>query len=282
MNIGVFYQSGHKFTACYISIMQLRKFYPEIPIALFEDGSDFLKEVADTFSCDYKKTDIQGENGLTWGRPVVGKETNLAWLARINEACHTTFKNVDHFIVYEDDVWCLRRIKKLPRYDLAGANGPLYNKDLANYLFDRFNTNQQERGHWSAIGTLESYQACGGTIVEKNKFIEAYKKINEIDWEKIKALDSRPVEWSDASLSFVMQHAGFTCGRWDDWGPYDHSDNTAPDKTGWAKSPSLSTLGDFAFQHYYKHYYYYSKEELNLAIAKVLCEENNFSVTYIS
>lgn len=279
MNIGIFYQSGFKFVACYMAVEQFRKHYPDAPIALFEDNSDILKPIADKFSCDYKKTDVCGTNGKSWGRPIVNLSSNLAFLKRINEACNTTLKNVDHFIIYEDDVWCLRKIQKQPKFDLSGANGPIYNQKLSEYLFDKFNTNQKERGHWSSKGSLESYQACGGTIINRLKFIEAYKKINEINWEMIKELDSRPLEWSDASLSFVMQHAGFSCGRWEDWGPYEHKNKTSMDKSGWL-TPFSEGLGDFAFLHYYKHYYSYNIEELDLARAKVLCEERGFTLNY--
>lgn len=280
MNIGVFYQSGYKFTACYIAIYQLRKYYPNIPIALFEDGSDVLKPIADKFFCDYKKTKINGCNGHLFGRPVVDLESNLSWLARIYEACNSTLKNNDYFILYEDDVWCLRQIKKHPIFDLAGSNGPIYNHELSQYLFNRFNTNKEERNHWSPKGTLESYQACGGTIVDRLKFMEAYERLNEIDWLLIKSFDSRPTEWSDAALSFVMQHAGFTCGRWHDWGTYDlKNDGNLHDKTGWSLS-CRQEFCDFAFIHNYKHYYNYTAEELELAKAKILCEENGFSVIY--
>ena len=34
MKIGAFYQSGHKLVACYKALEQLRKVYPNIPVAL--------------------------------------------------------------------------------------------------------------------------------------------------------------------------------------------------------------------------------------------------------
>jgi len=282
MNIGIFYQSGYKLTACYMALWQLRKHYPDIPIALFEDGSDILKPIADEFSCDYKKTEIHGFNSHLSGRPITDLKTNLSWLGRIYDSCNTSLKNVDYFIIYEDDVWCLRKIQKKPIFDLSGANGPLYNKKLANYLFNKFDTDEKERGHWSQYGTLESYQACGGTIVNKNRFMEAYNKLNDIDWVLISSLDNRAIEWSDASLSFIMQHAGFSCGRWSDWGPYDSKNKgNFLDKTGWS-IPFDEQSGDFAFLHAYKHYYNYTGKEIDLAKAKVLCEENGFLVTYKS
>ena len=61
MKIGAFYQSGYKLVACYKALEQLRKIYPDIPVALYEDGSDVLEPVAKKFNCDYKKTDSSNQ-----------------------------------------------------------------------------------------------------------------------------------------------------------------------------------------------------------------------------
>ena len=50
MNIGVFYQSGHKLVACYKAVEQLRSIYPDVPITLYEEGSDILFPVAKKFN----------------------------------------------------------------------------------------------------------------------------------------------------------------------------------------------------------------------------------------
>lgn len=269
MKIGAFYQSGYKLVACYKALEQLRKIYPEIPVAFYEDGSDVLKPVAEKFNCDYKKTNIQGENKAHSGRPVKDLNSNLAWLKRIYDSCLTTLKDVDWVLHYEDDVWCQRKIERIPEFDLSGANGPLYTPELANHLFARFNETEQTRGHWSKNGTLQSYQACGGTIFNREKFIIAYEKINEIDWDLIYRLDTRPCEWSDASLSFIMQYGGFSCGKWSDWGQYDtkNSGNWF-DKTGW--NIPMNEQENVAFIHLYKHFYNYNNDELELAKNKVV------------
>lgn len=264
LKIGAFYQSGHKLVACYMALHQLRKIYPDIPVALYEDGSDILRSVADEFNCDYRKTRVQGENHSLSGRPVKDLNSNLAWLERIYEACTTTLKDVDWILHYEDDVWCLHRIEHYPDFDLAGANGPIYTPELKEYLMSRFGTDAQERGHWSPKGSLESYQACGGTIFNRKKFIAAYERLQEIDWDHICNLDSRPCEWSDASLSFIMQHAGFSCGMWKDWGQYNtQGKGSAFDKTGW--NIPMDQQVNKAFIHGYKHFYNYSDNEIELA-----------------
>ena len=263
MNIGVFYQSGHKLVACYKAVEQLRSIYPDVPITLYEEGRDILFPVAKKFNVCYTKVEQLGENNSHSGRPVVDLNSNLRWLARINEACTTSLKDVDWILHYEDDVWCRRQITLLPKFDISGANGPLYTDELYNYIKNRFNVTDESRNHWSPIGSLESYNGCGGAIFKRESFVEAYNKINEIPWDIIKKLDNRPLEWTDASLTFVMQHAGFTSGIWNDWANYD-SQNKGNwwDKTGW--SAPMSEQRDVAFLHLYKHYYNYIPSDINL------------------
>ena len=77
IKIGAFYQSGFKYVACYMALQQLRKIYPSIPIALYEDGSNILESVAIEFNCDYKKTSVNGVNLSHSGRPVKDLNSNL-------------------------------------------------------------------------------------------------------------------------------------------------------------------------------------------------------------
>lgn len=270
MNVGVFYQSSRNVVRCYMALNQLRKFYPNIPIVLWEDRSDVLEPVSKEFSCDYRKIVASEDNPLDINQPKFlslsfkDVSLNLKWLERIYQSCITTLKDVDWILHYEDDVWCKKEITRPPKFDLAGANGPQYKPELKEYLFNRFDTDEQTRGHWSPNGTLVSYQACGGTIFNREKFIIAYNRINEIDWDLIYKLDDRPCLWPDASLSFIMQHAGFTCGIWDDWAQYDNKQiGKWFDKTGW--TIPMEEQRDVAFLHDYKHFYNYKNDELELA-----------------
>lgn len=264
MKIGVFYQSGYKLVACYMALYQLRKIYPNIPIALYEDGSDILKDTAKEFDCNYKKTTVIGLNERYSGRPVKDLSSNIAWLERIYESCTSTLSDVDFIVHYEDDVICKRVIQNPPKHDISGARGPIYTEQLIDYLFNKFNANNSTRGYWSDAGSLVSYGACGGAIFNRLKFIESFDRIKEIDWHYISTLDTRPCEWSDASLSFIMQHAGFSFGPWKDWTQYETKGlGNYWDKTGWS-TPLLETP-QAAFIHLYKHFYNYSNDELDLA-----------------
>ena len=263
MKLGVFYQSGHKLVACYKAIEQLRKFYPDIPVVLYEEGSDILLPVANKFNVNYIKIPQRESNHEHSGRPVVDLESNLLWLGRIYESCLTTLKDVDWVIHYEDDVWCKGLIKEEPKFDIAGANGPAYTPGLYQYLKDRFNISDESRNHWSSLGSLQSYGGCGGAIFNRLSFIKAYEKLNEVPWDLIYQLDSRPIEWSDASLSFVFQHAGLTSSIWNEWANYDGKGlGNWFDKSGW--TVPMEEQPDVAILHLYKHYYNYKPEDIDL------------------
>ena len=241
----------------------------DIPVALFEDGSNILKPVAEEFNCDYKHIGTVGINHKTSGRVFKGEDGPKEWLTRIYDACTTTLKDVDWVIHYEDDVWCTRKIQRQPRFDISGAIGPLYTPELYQYFKNKFGIGDNSRSVWSPVGSLENYGACGGAIFNREKFIEIYNRLDEVPWDEINKLDTRPYEWCDATLSFLFQFFGFTSGGWEDWTQYE-SKNIGNwfDKTGW--SVPMSEQKDAAFIHFFKHFYNYTPEELEIAKNKTV------------
>ena len=263
MKIGAFYQSGHKLVACYKALEQLRKVYPNIPVALYEDGSTLLEPVAKKFNCEYTWIEQQGINNPHSGRVFVKENGQLDLLKRIYDACTTTLKDVDWIIHYEDDVWCRFEITRPPKFDISGANGPLYTTELYEYLKNKFGVIDDSRHNWSLLGSLKSYGACGGTIFNREKFIEINNRLDEVTRDEIYKLDSRPIEWCDATLSFLFQFFGYTSGFWEDWAQYDSKDiGNWWDKTGW--SIPMEEQPNVAFIHAYKHFYNYQPNEIEL------------------
>lgn len=199
MKLGLFYQSGYRREACYYALDQFRKFYPEAPVALYEDNTNLLLPVAKKFNCNYKKTDKQGFNDPNSGRPAFDIETTTAWLDRVYEACTTTLSNIDWVMNMEDDVWFLGKIDKNPPFDLTGPGGRGWQDErLYNYL------NTDKRGS----------NGCGGSIFNRLKFIEAYKNVSNLDWEFIESIagDGSPTHWTDSMLTFIFLYNKFTTG----------------------------------------------------------------------
>jgi len=200
MKLGLFYQSGHKIEACYFALEQFRKFYPSEPIALWEDNTNILVPVSRKFNCDYKKTTIPGLNTTTLGRPVYNLETLLSWYDRVYESCLTTLSSADWVMNFEDDVWFKKRIEGEPPFDLSGILGRGWHDDLYNHL------------QTSVKGCF----GCGGSIFNRLKFIEAYNKLKNVDWQLIDNLakDPKPTEWTDSGLTFLFYYSKFSVGGW--------------------------------------------------------------------
>ena len=175
MNIGLFYQSGYRYVAAYHALEQFRKFYPLAPVAMYEDNSDVLSPIAQIFGCSYKKTVIGGRNDPNSGRPAYDLKTILAWFSRIYDACYTTLNSADWIINFEDDVWFLRQIKEVPKYDLAGIGGISISKELCTYL----------------NMPVQPIFGCGGAIFNRKKFLIAYEELKKVDWKTVIELDKK-------------------------------------------------------------------------------------------
>jgi hypothetical protein len=244
LNIGLFYQSGNNLEACYFALNQFRKFYPDSPIALYEDNSDFLLPVAKKFNCTYSKTKVKG----ILGRPAFNIETTLAWLDRVFEACTTTLKDCEFIIHFEDDVWFKRKLQQPPLYDLSGIKGYGWSKELFNYL---------------NIKPNRTY-GCGGAIFKRLKFLEAYENAKNIDWNTIYKLDPGPCEWTDSALTFIFAWSKLSYGTWSEASQYRNPDAlTLVDRRGWNEPIDVleKKQGEAAIIHCWKPYYFPTEEE---------------------
>jgi hypothetical protein len=222
MKIGFFYQAGHmdnNLLSTYTALKQLRRVYPESPVAFFEDESDNLKDIALEFKCNYTKIPTE-TNTLSKRMPVVDLKTGLQWLERIYTSCETTLKECEWVMHFEDDVWLQKPIEKFPALDFAGTIGHGYPTLLYEYFKNRFNITDESRGYASPLGQLTAYGMCGGSVFKREAFVDAYLKMNEIDWDYAITLDPRVCRYSDAILNFILNHAGYRYEVWSEWIQY--------------------------------------------------------------
>lgn len=252
MKLGLFYQSGYRIEACYHALNQFRKFYPNAPVAFYEDNTDILQPVAEKFNCVYSKTDKNGFNDPNSGRPAFNIETTTAWLDRVYEACTTTLIDIDWVVHMEDDVWFLDKIDEIPPFDLSGISGRGWTgKELYEFL---------------GVKPTGAY-GCGGSIFNRKKFIEAYLKVKNINWEHIERLagDGSPTQWTDSMLTFIFLYSGFTIGPWPGTlSQYIHSN--VPNLNGRCGWPGTmedleKEQGITKLVHCWKPYYFPTEEE---------------------
>jgi len=251
MNIGLFYQTGFRYIAAYNALKQFRKFYPSAPIAMYEDNSFVMEPLSKKFGCTYSRTVLNGFNDPNSGRPAFDLNTILGWFDRVYEACTTTLSTCDWIMNFEDDVWFIREVQRLPKYDLSGIAGVAFDEKLYQYL------ETDVRGIYG----------CGGSVFNRVKFIEAYHKIKTIDWDKVISIEKRPSEWTDSALTYIFLHAKFSVGSWEDASQYRHSNIPhMGDRLGWPGSIEEleAEQQDVAVIHCWKPYYYPTKEEIKL------------------
>jgi hypothetical protein len=218
VNIGLFYQSGYRIEACYHALAQFRTHYPSAPVALYEDNTNILLPVARKFGCVYQKTDKQGFNDPESGRPAFDLETTLAWLARVNDACETTLAGVDWVVHFEDDVWFKNPLIGPPPFDLSGIGGRAWHPKLYEYL----------------RAAIPGVYGCGGSVFNRKKFLTAYNRSKQIDWDLLDRLATddfrneidypRPTRWTDSALTVVFMFSGFSVGNWGEIDQYFNQD----------------------------------------------------------
>jgi hypothetical protein len=253
MKIGLYYQSGYRYVACYHALNQFRKFYPDAPIALYEDNTDLLLPIAKKFNCDYKKTTIGGYNDPHSGRPAFDLKSMKAWFNRVYEACTTVLSEVDWIVHFEDDVWFKRPLKGIPPSDLNGIGGRGWNEKLYEYL----ETN------------VRGAHGCGGSIFNRLKFIEAYQNINKIDWDLIDelAVDPKPSQWTDSALTFLFLYSKMSVSGWSELSQYRNDKFIDKGNPRDAWEGSIEELedhqGDLAVIHCWKPYYFPTQEEID-------------------
>lgn len=258
MKLGLFYQSGFRIEACFHALKQFRKFYPDAPVALYEDNSDILQPVAEKFNCSYSKTKIKGRNDPNSGRPAFDLETTKGWLDRVYEACTTTLSDVDWVMNFEDDVWFIREIEGEPPYDLTGISGYGWSRELYDYLESK------------VIGS----HGCGGSIFNRLKFIEAYENSKNIDWDFIDGLakNPRPSEWTDSALTLIFLYSKLSVGPWRELSQYRNTKvESLVDRRGWPGEMEdiEKEQNGVAVVHCWKPYYYPTEEEKQKVIEEL-------------
>jgi len=251
IKIGLYYQSGYRYVPCFYALEQFRKVYPNAPISLYEDNSNVLLPIAKKFKCDYKKTIITGRNGNNNGRESFDLKSTKAWFERINEACTTVLSEADWIVHFEDDVWIRRELRSEPPYDLSGIGG--IGCDVG--LYEHLQT------------SVRGAYGCGGSMFNRIKFIEAYKKINEIDWDLMDklAISPKPSEWADTAITILFLYSKMSVGPYNELVQYRNSKaQTLLDRRGWLGSMQEleEEQGDVAIIHCWKPYYYPTEEEV--------------------
>jgi GR25 family glycosyltransferase involved in LPS biosynthesis len=205
--IGFFYQTANNPGCVEMNLKQIRKYYPNSPIAIWEDISDECKELCEKYNATYKKVHRLPSDRI-WHRsqPITEISGGLHYLHRLYISCMTTLKNADWIVHYEDDVWCTGPITKLPSTEWGGTIRTGWNEELDQYL-------RESLGVQGALW----HGACGGALIKREAIINSYLKLQEIDWVEVLKRDERVAMYSDYVTSFMLLLGGYKWSEWDNW-----------------------------------------------------------------
>lgn len=252
--IGFFWQSANNPCAVKMNLNQIQKVYPTSPVAFWED---LHTPEYDNICYEYKIEKrnvyrIGDDNNLNR----IGASKNLVstinFLNRIYISLMTTLKNTEWFFIMEDDVWVVNEIVELDsKLEWIGGLGREWPEEVIN--------NGTPKGVWCA---------AGGTLIKREAFLDAYMKVQDIDWNLENELLNRALSYyTDVAISMLLAKNGVTWrphSYWQHWIDFDSS----------AKASGFSNI-----IHNVKYWYNHPLDKLTLVnsseeVSKFLGEFN--------
>lgn len=170
--LGFFYQSAKNPCAVEMNLRQIKKYYHESPVIVWEDISSEYEDICKKHNVPYRKMHRLPQHAdYMQSLPVIEISGALHFLNRIYVSLLTELKDVDWFMHMEDDVWLHGVIKKFPDTEWGGPRD----------------------------------SPCGGAIISRKAFIDSYLKIQDINWLEECANDSPNCRYTDNVISFIMR-----------------------------------------------------------------------------
>lgn len=180
------------------AIKSFRNFYPESDYTLIGDNGDNYYDIATKYSCNYFHSPIKC--GYPQGKKGFNKEQIDEYLKRVSIACFLS--KGTHIIVMEDDVHILNKIK-ISESDLMLVGSECVHNIIHPLLIKYLNQMCGKHiEHFYGMG--------GGTIFNKEIFLQAYNNYNKIILENFDNIQSfyPTIGWTDCILSVFMMLGG--------------------------------------------------------------------------
>jgi len=197
-NLGFYLQVFKNSPAPEFTLKNLRKFYPDNKVYLVSDCGDDFSELAKKYNCEYEYSNIN-----TGVRPVgFNKDEMLEWLRRM-KSCFEYCSNSDYIVYLEDDLIVRNKIKVNEKYHICGVVENPIHEELVSYIKskrDNCNFNSPK------------YGACGGTIYNRNTFLEIYDDIVDFinnDFDYILQNISKQLAFLDCAMPVFYMMNGY-------------------------------------------------------------------------
>jgi len=196
-----YHQCFNNRKATEFAVKNFRQHNPDTPYYLISDaGSDF-SDIAEKYNVNW----VYDERNV--GMNYLPAKDSWVLLERIMNCFNDS--GSQYMLLIEDDVLCRGKIEIENGFDLAGANTPgnIIGKEAFEYIKQKYNVNPNV--NW--------YNACGGTILNKNIFYENYDIIETFmkeDYDYImNNLSGEQFGWSFGSMDSFLGFLYMVCGK---------------------------------------------------------------------
>ena len=224
-DFAVHFQTWKNDKATEFSIQEFRKHFPKNNIRLISDNGNDYSHFIEKYNVDFEFSD---KNTLPKGR-FLEEWQCYEWLRRVNDTCK--MYDSKWIVIFEDDVLTQSSNFIEPKFDTAGAVILEWKPMLSELLYDRNKKNKN-------IG----YGMCGGTIFNREVYIDCYDKINQFDIAYLNKYDDRISKATDSLINCFTQYFGYDYGLWE-----------CVDDITWF--PNKSVAKSPCFLHAYKNLY---------------------------
>jgi hypothetical protein len=159
--LAVYHQCFDNIKATEFAVNNFRKYNPDTEYYLISDGGLNFFDLSIKYNCKYYNDNINvGMNDLNSNQALVILK-RLKYCFDVSSA--------KYILLMEDDILCRGKIEITEDFDLAGADtkNNLIGERALDYIRKKYNVNPNV--NW--------YNACGGSILNKNIFEENYEKL---------------------------------------------------------------------------------------------------------
>jgi len=199
------------------SAQTLRKFYPDSDLFFnvdYEGDVEGYQKIGKELGATVTRNNFQLGYCGDFGDKNIGykywtQEKSVEWLRGVYEACNKT--DSKYMMLFEEDDFVLKPISILNE-EFSMAIHPTYpsptGRMRANFIPDKFLEYSKSVG---GVGTCPGYASGGGTIFNREHYIDAYERGLELytkhydEFCKI----SKIYGWEDFLFQYVMMLAGY-------------------------------------------------------------------------
>jgi len=177
------------------------KIYNNSLYFLISDGGLSFEDIANKYNCIYFN------DGKNVGMNYLSSEQAIVIVQRLKYCFDKS--NCDYLLLMEDDVFCKGKIILNEDFDLAGADTPgnIIHQTSLDYIKNKYKISPN----------VNYYNACGGSILNKNIFYENYDTIIKFlkeDHDYIKnILSGEKYKWSYGSMDSMINFLYMICGK---------------------------------------------------------------------